>query len=400
MKTGGKKPVEELKGELKLITASEETWAIWTRVFDAHNIGDIVNPNSENMYKMDPKSEVPPILREFFRPLQGLMDSELYRAAAHILCETPRRSLPYPKIFLKRPKHMKPSTYHIREWCEYQKKKIMAIRELAKLIPEYFIKNLDGDIIWENWRKVKEAYHINGVSIRALVRHASSFLAQRSRKNEKKGSIDERELLLYQHFLDKKKRATFGGVARLNRVDTVDKQLKFGQWDNHASRAVVRDDRLGSPFAVLDFRSFPRAWKEPAVGTPFYDPFFGAFKAYCSSALFKPNVWLWIVEQEKSALVVALYHEKMSTEYNLYHSTYVPAKTEGMAVLQEAAGAVRQQVALNLYFLTHLKSPSRRLPVKANAVFRKIYSLPTPHPKEFMDLPGVRAPFGFLRRHT
>ena len=34
------------------------------------------------------------------------------------------------------------------------------------------------------------------------------------------------------------------------------------------------------------------------------------------------------------------FHEKMSTEYNLYHNTYIPTKTEGIVVLQEAAGVV------------------------------------------------------------
>ena len=36
-------------------------------------------------------------------------------------------------------------------------------------------------------------YHINEVSMRALVQHASSFVIQRSRKNEKTGSIDDWE---------------------------------------------------------------------------------------------------------------------------------------------------------------------------------------------------------------
>ena len=197
----------------------------------------------------------------------------MYKVAAHILCKTPRRTLPYPKIFLKRPKHLKPSTYHIRKWCEYRKRKTLAIRELAKKIKEYQILNDDGDIQVENWRAVKEAYHINGLSMWALIRHASAFLAQHSRKNEKKGEIDERESLLYQHFLDRKKRTTFGGVARLNRVETVDKQFKFGRWDSHASRAVLRVDRLGCPFALFDFRGFPGAWNEPAAGSSSTSPF-------------------------------------------------------------------------------------------------------------------------------
>ena len=99
MKTSGKKTVQELKGELKLITALEETWTIWLRLFDAHNNGDLVNPDTEDTFKNDSKIKVPPILKEFFRPAQGLLDSELYRAAQHILLETPRRNLSYPKIF-------------------------------------------------------------------------------------------------------------------------------------------------------------------------------------------------------------------------------------------------------------------------------------------------------------
>ena len=374
-----KKTVADLKGELKLITASGETWATWMRLFDQHSKGELVNPETETMYKSDPKLKIPALLREFFRPIQGLTDSELCRAAQHILLETPRRALPYPKIWIKKPKHNKPSTYGIKDWCDHRKKKTMAVKELAKLLPEYFIINTDGDIVWENWRKVKEEYHINGVSMRALVRHASSFLAQRSRKNEKKGDIDDQHL--YVHFLDRKKRATFGGVARLN---TVDNKMIFGRWDSHASRATVREDRRGSPFAVFDFRTFPGAWKEPQGGRPFYEPFFGAFKAYRSPALFEPNVWLWIVEQEKSASIVALYHEKMSTDYILYHSTYIPATTEGLYIIQEAQGFAKPG-AVSLYFLTHKKSPSGRPPVKASVAFRKIYEQAEPHEKDLIE---------------
>ena len=122
MKTSGKQTVQELKGELKIIIATKETWAIWLRLFDVHNNRDFVNPNTDNTFKIDSKVKIPPILREFFCLAQGLLDLELYRVAQHIDLETPRRTLPYPKIFLRRPKYMKPSTYHMKEWCEYKKK--------------------------------------------------------------------------------------------------------------------------------------------------------------------------------------------------------------------------------------------------------------------------------------
>lgn len=85
---------------------------------------------------------------------------------------------------------MKPSTY-IKEWCKYRKKKTMAMRDIGKLLPQYFITNTEGEIVWEDSQKVTEAYHMHGMSMRALVWHTSSFLAQCSWKNVKKGSIDK-----------------------------------------------------------------------------------------------------------------------------------------------------------------------------------------------------------------
>jgi hypothetical protein len=79
------------------------------------------------------------------------------------------------------------------------------------------------------------------------------------------------------------------------------------------------------------------------------------FKSFRSPALLEPNVWLWIVDQERSTSVVDLYNSTMDVEYDIFYSTYVPVKTEG------------------------------RLPVKAKNVFKKIHQLPPPHPKELMD---------------
>ena len=41
--------------------------------------------------------------------------------------------------------------------------------------------------------------------------------------------------------------------------------------------------------------------------------------------------------------------------------------------------------AVALYFLTHKSSPTGRLPIKAYDVFKKVYSLPPPHPKELVE---------------
>lgn len=97
--------------ELKPITSTHSTRDIWCRVSNYYNNNDFVNPEMEVTYKSNLKVKVPPIFKEFFKPPQGLMKLEMYRAT---LLDMPRRTLPYPKIFLKHLRHMKPSTYHIK----------------------------------------------------------------------------------------------------------------------------------------------------------------------------------------------------------------------------------------------------------------------------------------------
>ena len=62
--------------------------------------------------------------------------------------------------------------------------------------------------------------------------------------------------------------------------------------------------------------------------------------------------------------MLQLYKSTMNLQYDLFQSTYVLAKTEGVTVIQEARGA-KQVGAVTLYFLTHKSSPSGRLPIKA-----------------------------------
>ena len=52
----------------------------------------------------------------------------------------------------------------------------------------------------------------------------------------------------------------------------------------------------------------------------------------------EPHVRLWIVEQEKLSIVMELYDQTIKFEYNIYHNTYVPARTKGIVAINEARG--------------------------------------------------------------
>ena len=88
-------------------------------------------------------------------------------------------------------------------------------------------------------------------------------------------------------------------------------------------------------FRNIWFTFILRNLKTRRFRDPFYDPFCRAFKSYRSFVLFQPNVWLWIVEQERSTSFVQLYTSTMNLQY---HSLYVPVKTEGIIVVQECEG--------------------------------------------------------------
>lgn len=123
--------------------------------------------------KSDLKVTVSPILMEFFRPLQELTKLQQYRVAQHILVETPKRMLPYPKIVLKHPRHMKLSTYHTKEWYEYMRRKTMTVKGLNKVVLEKQLVNLDCEVIWENWRSFKIEDNINCTFMTYLVNEAT-----------------------------------------------------------------------------------------------------------------------------------------------------------------------------------------------------------------------------------
>ena len=85
---------------------------------------------------------------------------------------------------------------------------------------------------------------------------------------------------------------------------------------------------------------------------PFYNPFMAKFMEYKSPAMREPHVWLWIVEQEKVSIITELYEETIKFEYNIFHSIYVPAKTEWIVAINEARGN-KQVGAVSLIFLTY-----------------------------------------------
>jgi hypothetical protein len=216
---------------------------MWVKFFDAHSIPNLVNPDTEERYNIvDKNAQASLLAREFFRHLQGLTESELKRCSVHCLGETVGRTLSYPKIYVKKPKH-KAGTYSIKQWCDHKKLKTAAMRELSALVPFFKIFKADGDIDSHVWTQFKMAYNINGASMRHLVKEHEAVLKSKGNKRMKKTETDPKEKEQCLAFLDRKKIFVHSGTSRFCMITCgVGDRLTFTKWDGSLTRQDVKED--------------------------------------------------------------------------------------------------------------------------------------------------------------
>ena len=139
------------------------------------NGGTSIDPDSNILYNQTARyKQKKPLVREFFRALQGLSETEMGKAASHILHvqSTVKRCWVYPKIVFTKPKSFVPSCYTMKEWTEIKKKKTTIVQELHKLVPEKKLI-VDGEVAETHWRAdFKAEYKFTSASMGALMREA------------------------------------------------------------------------------------------------------------------------------------------------------------------------------------------------------------------------------------
>ena len=133
------KKYNELRGETYLITSSDSVWTKWRSVFEKHEIGELIDPDTGVLFNLCSHfKQMKPLVRGFFRALQGLSETEMEKAASHILHSAPtaKKCWVHPKIVFSKPKSFVRSCYTMKEWTENRKKKTTIVQELHKLVPE------------------------------------------------------------------------------------------------------------------------------------------------------------------------------------------------------------------------------------------------------------------------
>ena len=324
------KKYNELRGEIYLITASDSVWTKWKSVFEKHETGELIDPDTGIFFNRTSRfKQMKPLVREFFRTLQGLSETEMEKAASHILhvAPTAKRCWQHPKIVFQKQKSFVPSCYTMKEWTENRKKKTTIVQELHKLVPE---KNIfvDGEVHEANWRAFKAEYKFTSASMAALIREAGEdFLRSKLVKGGKNRALPDHTARAFSNFIKEKKIVQFEGDASFNLVTL--EPLKIQGWPGQDARMAIRTkagDRF--PFGMIDFRNIPGSSFEGTMSTLFYDPFLSKFVDYASPKFREIDIWLWIVEDRRAEQVFDL-ARKLQPEYAVSKSHYIAASAEG-----------------------------------------------------------------------
>ena len=325
------KQYKDLKGEIYLITASDHVWEKWETFFEAFEAGHLIDPDTNKPYNDHPRfKQMKPLVREFFRVLQGLTESEMVKAADYMLHRKPtaRRCWTHPKIAMTKPKTFVPSCYQFKDWADNRKYKKSIVRELSTLVKDRDIF-VDGEVHEVNWRAFKKEYNFTSASMAALIREAGEeFLRLKKVKGGKNIPLPVHAARAFSNFIKEKRIVKFEGDALFNPV-TFD-PLKIQGWPGVEARKAIRlkaGDRF--PFGLIDWRLCPGAGIEGSLSSPFYEPFLTKFLEYGCPRFREVDIWLWIVEDRRAEQVYEVVR-RLQPDYAVSKSHYSPAPAEGL----------------------------------------------------------------------
>lgn len=329
--TARQKQYSELRGEIYLITSPDHVWDKWERVFEAHEEGELIDPDTGHFYRENPRYKpLKPLMREFFRQLQGLTETEMGKVADHILHTRPtaKRAWVHPKIVFSTPKTFVPSCYQLKEWAPKRKHKTTIVQELHKIVPDKRIFE-DGAINHARWRAFKKEFNFTSASMAALIKEAGEvFLKARQVKGGKNLALPDRTLKVFKNFINEKQIVNFEGDAQFNPVHVKD-PVKIQGWPGLEARKAIRvkaGDRF--PFALMDFRNIPGHTIGGSIDAPFYEFFMPKFIEYGCPRFREVDIWLWIVEDVKAEQLYELV-KRLQPDYAVSKSHYNPAPAEG-----------------------------------------------------------------------
>lgn len=363
----------DLRNELLIITAPEDVYELWSRFILSYGLGELIDPDTELPFKLmkdwETASKKFTLNREFFKGMGQLDDQDLEVLALHLLNETPGRTLPYPKVSVKKPAKKYFQCLSAKQWVENRKRKNTVARELHNLKPSLGLFDSEWHFDAHNWKKFKEDYSLTRQTMSMLlsVPGDSFFTAYRQKKSKNKSveEISEYAAEFFKKFLDVK--GTFDRPTPIVHTRLFySSEFKFGNWD----RNYIWSRSFKCDLGLIDLRSVPGSGSRvDDTENPYFQEFLDVWADTVTDPHIKnPQVWLWItesVDRQCQALVYA--DKKLKYEYVRKSASYMPSSNERFNGVGE--GKATEKHLVPLLFLIKKSSHAQSVVDQIPSVF-------------------------------
>ena len=192
----GKEPALDLHNEIKIITSSDETFALWSELISSYAQGELIDPDTrkkfkENKYWVPQKDGI--LNREFFKWLGNMTEADHVALLKHMLNRSgPKRVWKYPKVTMKQVSSVLESCYTAKEWIERRKRKHLVRTELHNLKPSLGLFNNQGEFVAAKWKLFKKEDNFSSAMMNVLLEApGDDFCVSAKQVRNKNKNIEE-----------------------------------------------------------------------------------------------------------------------------------------------------------------------------------------------------------------
>ena len=356
----------DIHNELKLITAPDDVFALWSGVISSAGAGELYDPDSDGKFfeKANWNPESGNLTREFFKWLGNLTYDDLAKLAKHILHrDNPKWTKYYPKVTIKAISSVLDRCYSTKEWVERRKRKHLVKRELHNIDRSLGLFNPAGELVPEKWRQFKKDYNVTRATMNVLLERPGEQYFKEAKqvrsKNKKTADISPHAHEFFKVFLEKRKEFVKpSGKAQYRPYDpkeNIHSEWADGVWTDDEAKFM----RLG----VIDFRNLPgvEQKEKSCTGMPYFYEFMTSLKRRGEPDFDQVPAWLFICAdmEEMHQAVHFAEGDEVLHKYKKKYATYLPAKNERLYDLP--ANSKKARAKVELLFLQNPELPMVRM---------------------------------------
>lgn len=353
-----------IQNELKIITAPDDVYSVWSELISAHSQGELIDPDSgKKMKELGKwKPEHGTISREFFKWLGNMNYAQLKRFAEHLLNKpNPKRTLAYPKVTMKQVKGVHLDCYSAMDWLERCKRKTIVKRHIHNLRPEFMLISSSGDFKNESWKKFKQDFQITPATLNVLLSSpGEEFFSQAKMPCNKNKSLEDLSPYaagFFNVFLaNKGKFQVPKGKANFRAYNLDDDEL--GEWHGDSwSETTAQRIKVG----IMDFRNFPGAqdMAGSSSAAPYFYNILRVLKSIKDPIATEIPVWVWICGSREAEARIKNHLDgcEFGKNYRIEYAEYIPAQFERLEDLNVSTKKAKDPVQILFLFrkTAHIK---------------------------------------------